>query len=296
MRALAAAWNAAGRPDLANDEPMLDGASRALTPQRRDERAADRLLFYKPDTKDERVTTVLAASKELAGAPAVVGLEILGAMSHLECPADTAQWNSAAERALAAARAAWPRNGYVEVAGLLARCPRRLTDPAVLRLGEAGKRPEFGYPRRDAFAQLLRRAERLDRATARHRAISAWLALDVPGVQLRAMLESETDRELRQRAAQAAEQVGWRLADGTAWLERLTGLSLAQAAAAISQDDPRPASFWQRSKAQRELYRAWAESKSRLGRWPFAAEWREWTPDEVRAAEDFLSSIGATPP
>jgi len=64
------------------------------------------------------------------------------------------------------------------------------------------------------------------------------------------------------------ERIDWRLADGTAWLERLMGLSLAQVAAGISPDDPRPTSFWQRSEAQRELYRAWSESKNRLGRWP----------------------------
>ena len=45
-------------------------------------------------------------------------------------------------------------------------------------------------------------------------------------MQLRAMLE-QTDPDLRRRAAPAVERIGWRLADGEAWLEKLIGLSLA---------------------------------------------------------------------
>ncbi len=245
--------------------------------------------------EEERGGAALAASKELNGAPAVVALEILGALSYLECPADPAERNAAAVRAVAVARGAFQGNGYVEVAGLIARCPRRLTGADVARLEEAAARPEFGYPRKAAFEQILHRAGRIDPPNARLRAISAWLALDVAGMQLRAMLE-QTDPELRRRAAPAVERIGWRLTDGAAWLERLMGLSLAQAAANMSPDDQRPTSFWQRAEAQRELYRAWSESKSRLGRWPFAAEWREWTPDEVRASVDFLAAIGEAPP
>ncbi len=295
-RALAAAWNEAGRPDLASDEPMLDAVGQARGPDRVGERrAADRLLFNMPDAKDERAAAVVAASKELNGAPVVVALEILGALSHLECPADPAQRNAAADRAVEAARRALPRNGYVEVAMLVARCPRRLTGPEVARLVEASARPEFGYPRQAAFEQLLQLAERIDPPSARRRAISAWLALDVAGMQLRPMVEAETDLELRRRAARAVEQIGWRLADSTAWLERLMGLSLARAAAGIWQDDSRPTSYWQRSEATRDLYRSWSESKNRLGRWPFAAEWREWIPDEARASADFLAAIGEGP-
>jgi hypothetical protein len=298
-RALALAWNEAGRPDLTTDEPVLDAASQAPGPDGfRKQRSGDRLLFRMPAGEDERGGVALAASKELNGAPAVVALEILGALSYLNCPAEPAERNAAADRAFAVAREAFHGNGYVEVAALVARCPRRLTSADVARLEEAAARLELGYPRKAAFEQILRRAERIDPPNARRRAISAWLALDVAGMQLRAMLE-QADPVLRRRAAPAVERIGWRLADGAAWLERLMGLSLAQAAASMSPpDDPRSPSFSQRSEAegQRELYRAWSESKRRLGRWPFAAEWREWIPDEVRASIDFLSAVGASPP
>jgi hypothetical protein len=255
----------------------------------------DRLLFNLPAVERERAATAVAASKALAAAPAVAALEILGALSYLECPADPAERNAAADRAVAMARESFHGNGYVELAGLIARCPRRLTSADVARLEEAAGRPEFTYPRKAAFEQILHRAERIDPPNARRRAISAWLALDVAGMQLRAMLE-QTDPDLRRRAVPAVERIGWRLADGEAWLEKLIGLSLAQAAASMSPDDPRPTSFWQRSDVPRELYRAWSESKSRLGRWPFAAEWREWTPDEVSASVDFLATIGEARP
>lgn len=296
MRALAVAWNHVGRPDLASDEPSLDAAGRAAAPVgSRARSAADRLLFEMPDATDERAAAVFAAARELTGAPVVVYLEILGALSFLECPADATQRNVAAARAAEAARRALPSNGYVEVAALVARCPRRLDAVGVARLEEAGARAEFRYPRQEAFAQLLQLAERIDGPNARRRAISAWLALDVAGMQLRPMLEGQTDPELRRRAARAVERIGWRLADGTAWLERLMGLSLAQAGERLGEDDPRSATFWRRPEAQRDLYRAWSESTNRLGRWPFAAGWREWTPDEVRASADFLEAIGERP-
>lgn len=295
MRALALAWNQAGRPDLASDEPLLDAASPAPGPDRRRALgAASLLLFDTLNTADERAAAALAASQELTGAPVVVALQILGSLSFVECPADAAQRNAAVGRSLETARHALPRNGYVEAAGLLAWCPRRLSSAEIARLEEAGARPEFGYPRQEAFDQLLQLAERIDRPNARRRAISAWLALDIAGVQLRALVEAEPDPDLRRRASRAMERIGWRFVDGTAWLERLMGLSLAQAAAGSPQDASRTASS-QRSETQRDLYRAWSESKNRLGRWPFAAEWREWTPDEVRASADFLAIIGEKP-
>jgi hypothetical protein len=296
MRALAVAWNGVGRPDLASDEPLLDAAGQAPAPYVPHARSpAERILFEMPDATDKPAAAVLAASEELSGAPVVAALQILGALAFLECPADATQRNAAAVRAVEAARRGLPRNGYIEVAALLARCPRRLDAVDVARLEDASARPEFAYPRQEAFDQLLRLAQRIDGPNARRTAISAWLALDVAGMQLRTMLEGVTDPELRRRAARAVERIGWRLADGTAWLERLMGLSLAQAAGRIAQDDPRPASFWARSEAQRDLYRAWSGPKNRLGRWPFAAEWREWTPDEVRASADFLQTIGERP-
>jgi hypothetical protein len=293
MQALAAAWSQAGRPDLTHDEPSLDVAGRldGLGPTRL-RAAADRLLFAPPVGTDARAAAALAAAAELDGAPAVLALQILGTLSYLECPADPAEWNAAAARALAAARDAMPRNGYVEVAGFLARCPRRLTGADVARLATAGSLPEFGYPRQSAFEELLTRAEQLDRPNARRRAIAAWLALDVAAMQLRPMLEAESDPELRRRAARAVERIGRRLAEGTAWVERLVGLSLAQAAASLLPDDPTPLGARRWSDTQREVYRTWAEAKAGLGRWPFAAEWREWTPDETRAAVDILDAIG----
>jgi hypothetical protein len=295
-RALALAWNQAGRPDLASDEPLLDGASQAPGPDRpHTHGAASRLLFDTPNTADERAVAALAASEELTGAPVVVALQILGSLSFVECPADAAQRNAAVGGTVETARRALPRNGYVEVAGILARCPRRLSSADIARLEEASARPEFGYPRPEAFDQLLQLAERVDRPSARRRAIAAWLALDIAGVQLRALVEAEPDPELRRRAARAMERIGWRFVDGTAWLERLMGLSLAHAAEGSGRAGSRPASFWKRSEAQRDLYRAWSESKNRLGRWPFAAEWREWTPDEVHASADFLAAIGEKP-
>lgn len=197
----------------AKNEPLLDGAGQSHAPGgSRARSAADRLLFEMPDATDERAAASSPPPERLTGAPVVVSLEILGALSFLECAADATQRNAAAARAAEAARRALPSNGYVDVAALVARCPRRVGAVDVARLEEAAARAEFRYPRQEAFAQLLQLAERIDGPNARRGAIRAWLALDVAGMQLRAMLEGQADPELRRRAARAVERSGWRTA------------------------------------------------------------------------------------
>ena len=70
-RALAVAWNEAGRPDLATDEPVLDAAGQTPWPDPGGKQhSVDRLLFNLPAVERDRAATAVAASKALAAAPA----------------------------------------------------------------------------------------------------------------------------------------------------------------------------------------------------------------------------------
>ncbi len=180
-----------------------------------------------------------------------------------------------------------PENGYVTVAG----CPKRLDAAGVALLTSAAARSEFRYPRERAFREILAVTERLDVAHARGRAIPAWLALDVPLVRLVTLAESVKDPSLRRAAGRAIGAIGLRMAEGDAWLERLQGLTLAQKGAGLSEDEDAMARARARVEGERALYREWADTKRLMGTWPFAAEWREWTPHEVDASRRLVQVL-----
>jgi hypothetical protein len=193
--------------------------------------------------------------------------------------------------AMEAAVRAVPENGYVIVAGWIAGCPNRIDATNVAILTNAAARPEFRYPRERAFREIAAVTERVDIPAARARAISAWLALDIPLWRLVALAESVEDPATRRAAGLAIAAIGFRMADGDAWLERLQGVTLAQKGAGLSEDENAIARACERANAERGGYREWADANRLMGSWSFAAEWREWTPDEVNASRRFLKDV-----
>jgi len=294
MKALAAAWNEAGRPDL-----QEDGSPLAWTPSSylwtRELTSAEQLLLQMPEGKDERLALAVAAAREGKEAGPVAYWQVLGTLANQECPVEPAQVNAAVERSFAVVKASEPGNGYSELAELLARCPRALGAPELDRLEAAVSRPQFEYPRAQAFDELLQLARGIAPAPARPAAVSAWLALDQGAFHLASLGEAQSDPLLRRRVGKVMEQVGLRLARGTAWLDRLVGVALVQRGAKMAGDEAHLAEVSALVKEQRAAYQAWAAPSSQMGTWPFAAVWREWTPNEVEAGRAFQKAIGDDP-
>jgi len=140
--------------------------------------SAEQLLFQMPEGKDERLALAVAAAREGKEAGPVAYWQVLGTLANQECPVEPAQVNAAVERSFAVVKASEPGNGYSELAELLARCPRALGAPELDRLEAAVSRPQFEYPRAQAFDELLQLARGIAPAPARPAAVSAWLALD----------------------------------------------------------------------------------------------------------------------
>ena len=295
MEALAAAWNEAGRPDLREDGSPLAWTPSAHT-WTRELKASERLLFRMPQGADERLAVAIAASREGKEAGSVAHWQVLGALAHQECPGDPAPLNAAVERSFAIVKAAEPQNGYSELAVLVARCPRVLGAPELDRLEAAVRRQRFEYPRAQAFDELLRLARGITPAPEqRPAAVSAWLALDVGAFRLASLGEDQPDPRLRRRVGRVKEQVGLRLARGSAWLERLVGVSLAQRGAKLVGDEAHLAEVSAKVEEQRAEYQAWSVPYGQMGVWPFAAAWREWAPNEIEAGRAFLRAIGESP-
>jgi hypothetical protein len=216
---------------------------------------------------------------------------VLGALAFLKCPGDPAQVNAAVERSYAIIKTTEPRNGYTELAALLARCPRVLGASELDLLEEAVMRPQFEYPREKAFDELLLLAQGIAPAPARPAAVSAWLALDMGAFSLASLGEAQPDPLLRRRAAKVMEQVGLHLTRGTAWLDRLVGVELVQRGAKAAGDEAHLAEMSTLVEKERAAYQAWAVPNGQMGSWPFAAVWREWTPNEVDTGRAFQKAI-----
>ncbi len=251
-------------------------------------RAGERLLLAAPDSLDDQRRLALAAAAEADRNALVVNLEVLGLLGMQACPDNVTEQRAGAARALEAALRSDPENGYSAVAAWIAGCPVRLDAPGVALLANAAARSKFKFPRERAFREILAMTERADAPNARARAISAWLALDVPFIRLAALAEAVEDPSLRRAAGRAIAAVGWRLVEGDAWLERLQGVTLLQKGARLAGDEDAIVRAGARVEAEHAVYREWAEAKRALGRWPFAAEWREWSPDEVGASRHLL--------
>lgn len=296
MLALAAAWHLAGRPDLSEDEPALARPSTSPPPALQPRGAAERLLFEPPDDREELAALAIEASHRAEGLPVAVGLQVLGALSNLPCPADAGVRNGAVARSRLAAERALPGNGYVALASLLARCPLAWTSREVDELSRIAGSPILSLPRERAFDEILTMAQTLDPATARRRAISAWLALDVAAYELQRLTqETLPDPSLRVSAGRSLEAIGASLADSTAWLERMVGLALTRRGSWLAGREDAGGSAARCIEPKRHVYQVWSTLLRRRGQWPFAAEWREWTPDEVGRAMEFLEAVGEAP-
>lgn len=288
---LALAWRDAGRPNLADADPEVSRASQeplpavptsaTLTP-------GEHLLLATPTAPADQRRLALAAAAEADRNALVANVEVLGLLGMQPCPSDLAEQRAGAARALEAALRADAENGYLPVAAWIAGCPTRLDASAVALLANAAARSKFKLPRERAFREILAMTERADAPNARARAISAWLALDVPFIRLAALAEAVEDPSLRRAAGRAIAAIGWRLVEGDAWLERLQGVTLLQKGARLAGEEDAIARAGARVEAEYAVYREWAEAKWALGRWPFAAEWREWSPDEVGASRRLL--------
>ncbi|BDG06613.1 hypothetical protein AMOR_56090 [Anaeromyxobacter oryzae] len=291
MQDLALAWRDAGRPDLAGADPgVADAPQTALPalPTSVSLTAAERLLIAPPDGADEQRALALASAAEADRNALVANLQVLGMLGMQTCPADPSEQRRAVARAVEAAARSVPGNGFVTVAGWLAGCPKRLDPDGVALLAKAAASSEFRYPRERAFREIQAISERADRANARVRAISAWLALDVPLMRLVALAEAIEDAQTRRAAGRAIAAIGFRMMDGDAWLERLQGATLAQKGARLAEDEGETARVGARVEAERAAYAEWSATIRSMGTWPFAAAWREWTPDEVGAARRLL--------
>jgi hypothetical protein len=293
LRALAASWSLVGRPDLEEDEPLLRPPSPADPGPPAGLGAAERLLFDLPREPEAQKALAIEAAHDLDGRPLVASLEILGILASQPCPKDPAGRDEAVAQALRTARRADPGNGYVELAGLLARCPRGLGAADVAALGEVAARPTCAYPRERAFRELLDLATRLDAPSARRRAISSWLGLDVAGYQLVQLAEAFPDPVGRRRLGVALEALGRRQAADSAWFDQLVASSLVERGARLAGDEAYAAAVADEVAKLRERFQSATDARKALGQWPFAASWREWSADEVGAAWAFMAAISA---
>jgi len=294
MLDLALAWRDAGRPDLAGEDPGVTGAPLAALgalPPSVSLTAAERLLIALPDGAEEQRALAIAAAADADRNALIANLQVLGLLAMQACPADPSAQRKAAARATKAAAGSAPGNGFVSVVGWLAGCPERLDAAGVTLLVEAAARPEFRYPRERAFRELLAICERADGPSARLRAISAWLALDVPLLRLVALAEAIEDPGARRAAGRALAAIGWRMLEGDAWYERLQGAALAEKGARLTEDEAEAARVRARVEPERAAYAECYGTSPSKGAWPFAAAWREWTPDEVGACRGLLRAL-----
>jgi hypothetical protein len=268
MQDLALAWSDAGRPDVSEADPAVAHASQAPLPAIPTSVAltpGERLLIAPPDGADAQRALAIASVADASPSALVANLQVLGLLGMQPCRPDPTEQRRAVARAMEAAARAAPENGYITVAGWLAGCPKRLDAAGVDLLMNAAKRSEFRYPREQSFREILGVTERIDARNARARAITTWLALDVPLMRLVKLAESVEERALRRAAGRAIGAIGLRMADGDAWLERLQGLTLAQKGSDLSEDEGAKAQARARVESERALYRDWAETKRLMG-------------------------------
>jgi hypothetical protein len=288
--ALVSAWKDAGRPDLgatpllrASESwgpllPKLDREARAqLT-------AGERFVFDNGNlaTSSAFVEAAIRAAAEAEKNPVVVNLEILGALTPYDDIAgvDPRAASDAAARAGRVVASADPDNGYMALAGLLAAAPGRdafsANDLAAIEV--ALQKPRFEYPRDQSLAQLRAAARRLDPKHGDLRAWSVALGGTVPLFRVWQRAGAVKDTELRARAGRVIQQVGARFRGAGPTLEKslsfaleVKGAELQDDATAVEAAKAGQASWWQ-------LQQAGESARKRMGTWPFAAAWREWTP------------------
>jgi len=175
-----------------------------------------------------------------------------------------------------------PQNGYLTVAALLASAPgdRPFTVQELQVLEREAARPRFEYPRKDAPEQLREMAKRFDPDHAGMWAALTALGAPVPVFRLWQRAQATQDPRLRARAAQALLLISKRLQHAGTTLEKSLALALEEQAAEIRLDEASVRSISERRQAFSEWQAATVAARKRLGTWPFAASWREWSPED----------------
>lgn len=288
--ALPLAWRDAGRPDLASKPllraseswgrllPAIDAAVRAKLS------AGERFLFDngKPVTSAAYVEAAIRAAADAEKNPVVVNLEVLGALTPFGAVAgvDAGTASRAAAQAGRAVASADPENGYMVLAGLLAAVPGTAAfSPQDLEVLEGAlQKPRFEYPRDQSLAQLRELAARFDAQHGTLRAWSAALGGSVPLFRVWQRAEAIREAPLRARAGGLMQQMGARFRGAGTVLETALGFALEVKGAELRGD----AAGLEVVKADRarwfELQQRSEATRKRMGNWPFAAGWREWTP------------------
>jgi hypothetical protein len=288
--ALVSAWKAAGRPDL-GAKPMLresESWGQLLPKFDRDVRArltaGERFIFDNgyPATSSGYVELAIRAAAESEKNPVVVNLEVLGALTPFTDVAgvDPRAASEAAAHAGRAVASADPENGYLALARLLAvapgHAPFSADDLAVIE--GALKKPRFEYPREQSLTHFRQFAVRVDPQHADLRAFSAALGGSLPLFRVWQRAEAVKTAELRARAGHVVQQVGARFRGAGTGLEKALGLALEVKGAELRGD----AAALEAAKADQtqwwKLQQGAEAARKRMGNWPFAAGWREWTP------------------
>lgn len=298
--AIAPAWKRAGRPDVDESPlPGLDGKllwiglAEALTPERRAAMTpGERVLFTYPDPREGRADALAAALA--AENPTSVDHEVLTFLIRPSGRLDPQAARAVARlgRRLAAAD---PENGYWDLLAWLAASPAGapLRAADVARLERAARRPRLELPRARLVEEIAGLAVRFDPEHARCRAGMAGLAMTPPLGLVEARLAATRwsgagGAALKRRAGKAALAIGQRLGASRAYLDRLAGLSLAAAGARLAGERGAQAEAEARLSEARYRHEKALEARRQAGFWPFAAECRDWTPDEVGYFERFL--------
>jgi hypothetical protein len=283
------AWKEAGRPDL-GAKPMLHASESwgELLPKiDREARArltsGERFMFENgnPATSSAYVEAAIRAAADAEKNPTVVNLEVLGALTPFAEVAgvDRRAASDAAAHAGRIVASADPHNGYMALAALLAAAPGDVpfsaADLAVIE--GALQKPRFEYPRDESLAQLREVAARVDPPHGNLRAWSAALGNSVPLFRVWQRAEAVKEAELRVRAGRVLQQIGARLRVAGAMLDKnlsfaleVKGAVLRGDATAVEAAKADQARWWQ-------LQQAGEVARKRMGNWPFAAAWREWT-------------------
>jgi hypothetical protein len=287
------AWKAAGRPDLGSHPlPGLDLSDSALeaippiTPEQSTTMTpGDKLLFITgPSTTATRLESAIAATADSASNRPVVNYEVLVELA-LQAPFTPERAPSAMDGVRKAGDAlvrSDPDNGYFQVAAWLASgSPQRgLSIDDLDALERAVAKPRFEYPRAVFLAQLRAMARRWDPLHADMRAVAAGLA-GGNAVSVLWLDDSPQGKALRAGVSSLLRSIGSRLEASPTILDRMLALALQAKGAKLSGDPALQAS----TKGRFDEFRAWynegTAAQKRLGNWPFAAAWREWTPDEM---------------
>ena len=290
--ALVAAWKEAGRPDL-SAEPLLRAIESwgpllpPFDPKVRSRlTASERFIFDtgRPATTPAAYMKAASlASAEVEQNPVAVNLEILAALAP---PADVGEVDSSSAAQAAAAHvgrivvAADLDNGYLPLAAILASAPGNapLDSDEVAAIERALQRPRFEYTRDQALKQFRELAARIDPRHGELRAWSAAMGGSIPLYRLWMRAEHVEDGELRVRAGRVLQEVGERFHNAGTALEYALSVMLAQKGAELAGD----AAAVEAARVEVTRWSEWRQSaeraRKRMGNWPFAAMWREWTP------------------